>query len=244
MTAGPAGATYLVYMYSNIAIDFGRAATIADAAYVALRNAIVFGELPAGHRLLERELALRLAVSRTPIREALRRLSEEGLVSGVPNRGFVVRTVGLQEAEHVYTVRQPLEVLAAQLAAGRCTPRDLAELEGCLVRAERAAAAGDWRTVIQENNAFHDLIARASGNPVLTRMLDLLRNQVNLVRMALWARMPSRPTETLRQHREILEALRRRDPQAAGAAAQAHLRSSWRSLWQALQKEGSGREPA
>jgi DNA-binding GntR family transcriptional regulator len=177
-------------------------------------------------------------VSRTPIREALRRLSEEGLVVGVPNRGAVVRTVTLEEAEHVYAVREPLEVLAARLAARRCTPRQVAELEGCLVRAERAAALGDRRTVILENNAFHDLIARASGNPVLTRMLDLLRNQVNLVRMALWARMPARPQETLRQHRRILEALRSGDPEAAAAAARAHLQSSWQSLRRALREEG------
>lgn len=220
-----------------LAVDLSRTATIADAVYQALRNAIVFGELPPGCRLLERELALELAVSRTPIREALRRLSEEGLVAGVPNRGVVVRTVTLEEAEHVYAVREPLEVLAARLAAQRCTPQQVAELEGCLIRAERAAALGDRRTVILENNAFHDLIAHASGNPVLARMLDLLRNQVNLVRMALWARIPTRPQQTLLQHRRILEALRSGDPEAASTAARAHLQSSWQSLRRALREE-------
>lgn len=224
---------------SGLAVDLTRTATIADAVYETLRNAIVFGQLPPGRRLLERELALELAVSRTPIREALRRLSEEGLVVGVPNRGAVVRTVTLQEAEDVYAVREPLEVLAAELAARRYTAAQAAELEGCLLRAERAASEGDWQTVIQENNSFHDLIARASGNPVLTRMLGLLRNQVNLVRMALWARKPGRPQETLRQHREILEGLRSGDPDAAASAVRAHLQSSWQSLRQALQEEGS-----
>lgn len=220
-----------------LAVDLPRPATIADSVYQALRNAIVFGELPPGRRLLERELALELAVSRTPVREALRRLAEEGLVSGVPNRGFVVRTVTLEEAEHVYAVREPLEVLAARLAARRCSPRQVAELEECLRRAERAARVGDWRTVVLENNAFHDRIAHASGNPVLARTLDLLRNQVNLVRMALWARRPDRPHETLRQHRRILEALRSRDPQAAATASRAHLQSSWHSLRRALRQE-------
>lgn len=221
-------------------MDLSRTGTIADAVYQALRSAIVFGQLPPGRRLLERELAVELAVSRTPIREALRRLSEEGLVAGVPNRGVVVRTITLEEADHVYAVREPLEALAAELAARRCTAAQIAELEGCLLRAERAAQDGDWRTVIQENNAFHDLMARASGNPVLARMLDLLRNQVNLVRMALWARRPGRPQETLRQHREILEGLLSGDPREAARAVRAHLQSSWQSLRQALQEEVAG----
>lgn len=221
-----------------LAVDLSRTATIADVVYQAIRNAIVFGELPPGRRLLERELALGLRVSRTPIREALRRLAEEGLVAGVPNRGVVVRAVTLEEAEHLYAVREPLEVLAARLAARRCTSRQGAELRRCLVRAERAAALGDWRTVIMENNAFHDLIARTSGNPVLARVLDLLRNQVNLVRMALWTRIPTRPQETLREHRRILEALRSGDPDAAAEAARAHLESSWQRLRRALREEG------
>jgi len=222
-----------------LAVDLSRTATIADAVYQALRNAIVFGELPPGRRLLERELALGLAVSRTPIREALRRLSEEGLVVGVPNRGVVVRTVTLEEAEHVYAVREPLEVLAARLAARRCTPRQVAELEGCLVRAERAAALGDRRTVILENNAFHDLIARASGNPVLARMLDLLRNQVNLVRMALWTRIPTRPQEALRQRRGRVAAPRAGAPRPAAAAVRARRQGAWQSLGRALREEGA-----
>lgn len=224
--------------YVSMAVDLSSAATIADAVYQTLRSAIVYGELPPGRRLLERELALQLAVSRTPVREALRRLEEEGLVSGVPNRGLVVRMVTLEEAEHVYAVREPLEVLAARLAAERLTPPQMAELRRCLMRARRAAALGEWRTVILENNRFHDVVARASGNPVLARVLDIMRNQVNLVRVALWSRIPTRPQETLRQHGEILAALRAGDPEAAAEAARTHLESSWETLRRAYHEEG------
>lgn len=220
-----------------LASHLARPATIADRVYEALREAIVFGELPPGQRLLERELALQLGASRTPVREALRRLAEDGLVSGEPNRGLAVRTLTLEEAEHVYAVREPLEILACRLAARRCSPRQLAILERCILRARRAARASDWRRVILENNAFHDEIAAASGNFVLTRILGLLRNQVNLVRMALWARQPDRPYETFREHWQILEALRSRNPEAAASAGRAHLRSSWRSLCRALRGE-------
>jgi DNA-binding GntR family transcriptional regulator len=217
-----------------VAVQADELVTAADAVHRTLRRAIMAGELLPGHRLLEVELAKELAVSRTPIREAFRRLATEGLVRATANRGVVVHTVTLEEASHVYAVREALETLATRLAARHASSELVEELEESLGRAELAALRDDHRAMALENNAFHDRIARASGNPVLGRMLELLRGQIDLVRVALWSRAPGRPRVTLRQHRRILQALRQGKGDAAAAAARLHLRSSWAALQRSM----------
>ncbi|CAG7648466.1 GntR family transcriptional regulator [Actinacidiphila bryophytorum] len=177
----------------------------AEAVLGSLKHAILTGELKPGQALVEADLAERLQVSKTPVREALKALAASGLVTTSAYRGAVVREVDQAHARCVYDMRLLLEPAAAarSAAAGR-VGQDAAE---ALDQADRAADTADRSLA---NRAFHRALYAGCGNPLLVKSLDDLRDQTALLSSAAWSRQPSWELEAA-EHRAILEAAAARD---------------------------------
>jgi DNA-binding GntR family transcriptional regulator len=198
-----------------------QADSVVGLAYDQLRALILAGDLEPGSRLAQADLAERLGVSRTPVREALRRLAGEGLVEFHANRGFWTADIGLDAVLRRLEVRAILEPGIARLAARRRTDEDLAALAAAI---EREAAAPDAAAAHDASRDFHVLLARATGNAELERTLDALWI-VEVGRRLMSRRDATHDWRTLdvEEHREVLEAVRERDAERAGDLMRRHV---------------------
>lgn len=220
--------------------SFDRPGLIRDGVYAHLKGEILSGHLPGGARLAEIALAERLGVSRTPVREAVQRLAQDGLVEVVPNRGARVRTVTPAEVEDTYAVREALDGLAARLAAAHRSERDLRRMREALARMD-GAGPRDYEAQVQADLEFHAAVAAASGNPTLQNVLSGLEE--NVARLKLLSREHNQDPGTREGHRRILAAVAAGDGDAAEAAARAHV-SAFRRLILSELPAGSGRPAA
>jgi DNA-binding GntR family transcriptional regulator len=231
--------------------------TKADEIALVLEEAIVSGELEPGEVLRQEELSERFAVSRTPVREALRRLAALGLVSFVPNRGVRVRTVSHAELHEAFLVRAELESLATEIAAPKFTEADLRELEQAeeafsnATQALRARPRGEeerWRLThdwVNANHGFHDVIYRVADAPLIERLAKSARRSFS--GHAVWAPGGSE-TDALyerndNEHRAIIAALRARNAAGARALAREHVLHSFELLVHVLEQVGNGDRP-
>ena len=193
----------------------------SGSVYERLRQAIVDGDLPAGSVLAEQELAARYGVSRTPVREALTALVHEGLaVKRVATR-TTVAPLSIREIRQVHDVRERLEGLIARDAASGASERDHAELRRLVELMERLD--GQDREVARLGEQFHAAVAVASGNAIARAMLRTVRAHVDRYRV-LSTRRPGRASETVREHRDICEALVSRDAELAERLMREHVR--------------------
>lgn len=193
-----------------------------DAVTDAMREAILDGVLGPSTWLREDEIAQALEVSRTPVREALRRLSDEGLAVKTAHQGTVVAALSLEDVLALYVVREHLEGLAARLAAAR-QPAGLVERLRDLNDQMRAAhAAKDVPTLARVNLDFHRALRDASSNPYLGRFLLQVEHAVRRLTASTF-QAPGRAEEVLREHEGIIEAIAAQDPDAAERAAKAHM---------------------
>lgn len=201
-----------------------RTEPVALQAYRALRQGILQGQFKAGSRLIETEVAEMLGISRTPVREALSKLEAEGLVDLLPTGGMVVRDIEA-ELEEIYGLRQRVEGYAAYLAALRITPEALAGLEEVCKRARAAVDTRPLEERAELNNTFHRLLTEASGSARLIRLTSGYREYF-LNQQIL--RFYDRDTSLRRheQHRQIVEALRQRDPERAERLVVEHFQSA------------------
>jgi len=204
--------------------DFEDAGTTADAVYEALRRSILDGELAPGQRLRSDALANELAVSRTPVREALRKLEAEGLVQAARS-GLVVRALSEEDLHEIFYVREALEGMAARLAAENATRADIEELEALVEDMEAVAARGDIATLRGLTGEFHALVCRASRNRRLIEALAALLDQVRQVRSSTLY-MEGRPADAVAEHRGLVQAIAQRDAERAETLARAHRRKT------------------
>lgn len=196
----------------------------SDRAYSALREEIVSGVLPAGTLLAEVEQSERLGVSRTPVREAISRLVADGLAVASTGRGTVVSSISLDDVEHLFELRIPLEVQAAKLAAQRAEPAVFAALAGQFadVAAAGVTSSASYYPLAE---ALDRTIDDAVANPYLGTALKGLR--LHLVRVRRLAQdQPGRLTESAGEHQSICAAIAAGDAGLAGAATEVHLRRS------------------
>jgi DNA-binding GntR family transcriptional regulator len=194
-----------------------------DAVTAALREAILDGVLPPSTWLREDEVSQAFGISRTPAREALRRLADEGLANKTANQGTVVALLSLEDILALYVVREDLEGLAARLAAFRRPPKIVTELANC--QAGMASATDDPSRLMQLNLTFHRLIRQAAGNSYLDRFLTQLEHAVRRLPVTTFAH-PGRPERALEEHAAIIDSIRKGDGAAAEAAARAHMRQA------------------
>jgi len=198
--------------------------TAVDAVYEVLRRSILDGELPPGHRLRSDVLANELKVSRTPVREALRKLETEGLVDA-SRSGLVVRQSSEEDLVEIFYLREALEGMAARLAAENATRAEIDELHALFEDMEAVAARGDIALVRKLTGEFHLLVCRASHNKRLIQSLQGLLDHVRQAQSSTLY-MPGRPADALKEHRALLRAIEKRDPDLAETLARQHRRKT------------------
>jgi DNA-binding GntR family transcriptional regulator len=198
---------------------------LVDEATEALRDAILAGRLRSGTRLRQTDLAARIGISRTPIREALGRLQQEGLVEILPAAGVRVAVLNLREAAELYDVREALDGLAARLAARRIDAAGLAALQRSLARMARCLERGDANQWFPAHVAFHDGIVKAGGNARLQSLSSLVRLSIRHFHPLL-LRTANRLEDAFREHRAIFAAIAARDEAEAERRAREHIASA------------------
>jgi DNA-binding GntR family transcriptional regulator len=194
----------------------------SERAYQEIRGAMLSGALQQGTRLLENELASTLQMSRTPIREALKRLLAEELVSIEAGGSTVVRTIDLNEVAEIYAIRGALEGLATRLAAERITSSELARLRWLMGFMRDAANDENWLAWADANLRFHDVIYGAADNKRLRLMSRKLKDMVHRF-SATSATSPGGADEVLERHERIVLALEARRQDEAEEAARHHI---------------------
>ncbi|MFF0475980.1 GntR family transcriptional regulator [Streptomyces sp. NPDC004284] len=195
--------------------------SLRERVYVELRERIIEGDYPAGLRLVEREIADDLRVSRVPVREAMQRLESEGFLTVQPRRGSVVAEFGPEDAAYLFDVRENLEGLAARLAARNATPAPLRDLERLLARARKAAESGRLREAVSLNADFHRRIVELSGNPLLADLMAPLDSRLRRLFRLTSAQSDGEPM--CGAHERLYEAVRDHDEEGAEALARAHV---------------------
>lgn len=195
---------------------------LVDDATQALREAILRGRFPAGARLRETDLARQLGISRTPIREALGRLEQEGLIEVLPRAGVRVTLLNLDEAVELYDLREVIDGLAARLAARRADEAPLGRLRKTLGRMAQGLERQDPNQWFGAHVAFHDEILRASGNARLQRLLSVVRLSIRHFHPLL-LKTERRLEDADREHRGIFEAIAAHDAESAERLARAHI---------------------
>ena len=200
----------------------------SERVYLALRQRIVSGQLKDGCRLVETRLAARFNVSRTPVREAVKRLTADGLVAPDALKGLVVVAVGPEEVDEIFQVRGALDGLAAALAAERITADSVARLRRANDRVRAGLDAGDLAGMVEANLAFHSEIFAVAGNGTLTRIADGLNAFVSRTSSRSFG-SPERVREALVEHEEIVAALARRDGEEAARLSREHMHAARRS---------------
>ncbi len=183
--------------------------TLREKIVETVRNAIVNGQLPAGTRVAEPDLAGRFGISRTPIREAFRQLESEGFITVVPRKGAVVASLSPKDVADFYDLKAVLEGYAALRAAEHLTEKDLLRMESLNRQMEAASQKGDLRRVLSLHNEFHDVFLAACGNEKLRSIVQMLVMQFQRFRLIL--SMPGKIEGSVKQHSEIIEAFRKRD---------------------------------
>jgi DNA-binding GntR family transcriptional regulator len=210
---------------ANTAGGFAPSRSSASAAYDLLLSAIEDGQLPAGARLRESELATRFKISRTPVREVLRRLAMQGLATHVPNHGAVVATISEDQITELYLVRETLEGVAARLAASNTTPPEI-DLLYEMVENDRALIDRPL-DLAQSNRLFHARLCNAARNRYLTQTLGNLRLSLALLRGTTMS-APNRGAQAVEEHQAIIDFIAARRLDDAEEAARAHIRQAHR----------------
>lgn len=204
--------------------------SLGEEVFEILRDKILAGEYPLGEWLRQEEIGKQLGVSQTPVREALDRLVSEGLAERVPYRGVRVSTLTSEEIADIYAARMVLEVSLARVAAHNIVDEQLARLAGLVSEAQSLRSLGDMSRRRQLNIEFHFTLASASKNQVLERLYRLTLHQFPdwMIYEGMFrqeARLDERLTREIREHREILAALKERRSELAAERAARHIRN-------------------
>ncbi|MBM3130108.1 MAG: GntR family transcriptional regulator [Chloroflexi bacterium] len=209
----------------QLEIDLSARRPLRDEAYLVLRRVILTGQFKPGERLIEREIAAKMGLSRSPVREAFRRLEQERLVA-VNRQGVVVQALDPLQVEELYQVRQHLEVLVARLAARNFTPKHRQPLQEILQRMSAALAAHDQVQVAAESVRFHRALAETAGNRRLASLVAAVGEEIQRFR-SLNIQHSTRTAAAVREHRQIFAALAARDEERAARAMAEHIEHSW-----------------
>lgn len=195
---------------------------LRDIVFETLRTAILDGKLKPGERVMEVQLAEKLGVSRTPVREAIRKLELEGLLVMIPRKGAYVADVSIQDVLNVLEVRASLEGLAASLAADRISEEDIDLLRQNADEFEEMNRLNDRDGMVQKDTEFHSVLLNASGNNKLLSIVEGLSDYVQRFRVIYFTEY-SDAKNIMEEHRAILEAISERDGEKANQVAQDHI---------------------
>lgn len=195
---------------------------LRDVVFNTLRQSILTGELKPGERLMEIHLADKLGVSRTPIREAIRMLELEGLVTMIPRRGAEVAQITEKNLREVLEVRGALDALAVELACERITQEELEQLKKACDYFEEETKKGSANQVAQADVALHDIILKASRNEKLVQMIGNFSQQMYRYRLE-YVKDEAHYERLILEHQRIYEAIRDRDKERGAEAIRTHI---------------------
>ncbi|MBB2182599.1 GntR family transcriptional regulator [Lachnospiraceae bacterium MD1] len=194
-----------------------------------IREDILAGVYKENEELKENTIGLELGVSRTPVREALRQLELEGLVTIIPNKGAYVTGITSKDIHDIYMIRSYLEGLCAKWACDHITEAQIEALDEVLYLSDFHARRGHNEQLVELDNKFHELIYKASGSKILEHVLTDFHHYVERVRKITLSR-PSRATKSSAEHAAILDAIRRRDGKLAEALANEHIMNTIQNI--------------
>lgn len=210
---------------------------LRDIVCEAMRQAMVDGVFHPGERLMEIQLAEDLGVSRTPVREAIRKLELEGFVVIIPRRGTYVADISIRDINEVYEIRIALDVLAAGLAAARISSEDFLKLNDYLRKIEECIENNDTDKLVELDVAFHDVLYHASNNKRLVGIISNLREQMTRIRTRSM-NYRDRRHETFQEHKKLVAAIADKNIEEAKRIAREHLENAERTLLMSI-KENS-----
>ncbi len=194
-----------------------------------LRELIMSGKLQEGDKIKEDTLCSSMGISKTPLREALRVLSVEGLIRLVPNRGSFVSTPTFEEIREMFDVMSVLEGVCARAAAEKMGEKDLAALEKLHKKLEENHQRKAQREYIRINNQYHSFVQKLAGNRTLNQIVNGLRQKILLYRYQS-LNLPERFAQSIQEHRDLLEAFRNKDPKKAETLMRRHLKKQCEAL--------------
>lgn len=195
---------------------------LRDVVFNTLREAILRGDLVAGERLMELQLAAKLGVSRTPIREAIRMLEQEGLAITIPRKGAIVAGMTEKDMQDVLEIREALEELSVQVACDKITDEEIEKLQKNMKNFEHSLKSGDLKKMAQADVEFHDVIYQATDNPKLINMLNNLREQMYRYRVE-YLKNPENHEQLLKEHEAIYKGIVEKDKQAVTNMIRRHI---------------------
>ena len=194
-----------------------------------LTRAIVEGHLPPGSRIVEADIARRMGISRAPVREAARRLERQGVLVSRPRHGFAVRTISVQEIDDLYEVRLSIELTSIELACRKADDAGLARVKALVDTMVRDAATQPQDERITSDLELHTLICELSGNAHLRRIYQNTQTELRMI-IALIDAVYHDPATVASLHYPIVDALMKRDAEAAKAAMRVHLEDAWKNV--------------
>lgn len=223
-------------MSMDFSVQMDEYLPLRDVVFNNLRQAILKGELKPGERLMEIALAERLGVSRTPIREAIRKLELEGLVTMIPRRGAQVANITKKDLNDVLEVRLGLENLAIEKVCSLRSEEDLARLKAASDKFLKTIEEGDLTKLAEADMAFHEIIYQASDNLRLNQVLSNLREQIYRYRIEYLKEEDTR-NRLAKEHEEIYQAIRDRDVERAKALTNTHIENQRVMIMKSIEEE-------
>lgn len=216
-------------MTDNLELQTAAYLPLRDVVFQTLRTAILKGDLKPGERLMELQLASKLGVSRTPIREAIRMLEQEGLAVMIPRKGAEVARMTEKDMEDVLQIRCSLEELAVRLACRSITQMEMQELRVAMEQFREKTNTDDIAVIAQADVNFHDVLYRSADNPKLLGLLNNLREQMYRYRVE-YLKNPSIYPQLISEHYRLYEAVRGKDEEKAAAYTRKHLENQAESM--------------
>ncbi len=225
-------------MKEDIRLDSTSNLPLREVVFLRLRQAILQGELQPGERLMEIQLANQLGVSRTPIREAIRKLELEGLVSMKPRRGAEVASITIKDMQDVLEVRGTLEELAVELCCAKEDDSWIEELKNANKVFEAAVKSGELLIIADADVNFHDIIYKATGNRRLIQIVNNLREQIYRYRLEYIKNEEARK-ELIEEHEKIIGYISRKDKDGAKEAMRKHIANQEKDIAGAIKRHES-----
>ena len=223
-------------MTDNLTLNMDAYLPLRDVVFHTLREAILKGDLKPGERLMELQLAAKLGVSRTPIREAIRMLEQEGLAVTIPRRGAEVAKMTEKDMQDVLQVREALDELAASIACALITEEEMEQLEQAAKDFEEATATKDVKRIADTDMVFHDIIYQATRYPKLVNILNNLREQMYRYRVEYLKDEQNYPV-LLKEHREILAGFKERNKDMVTDSMRKHVENQAEAVKTMIQNQ-------
>ena len=203
--------------------------SLSSRVFHTIRENILSGKYATDEELKEKNIGEELGVSRTPVREAIRKLELEGFVVMIPRRGTYVANLSIKDINDVYEIRISLDVLAAGLAAERINDDELETLQRLLVEIGQHIEENNMDKIVEVDIAFHDVLYQASRNERLCNIINNLRKQITVIRGRSMM-YPGRLADTMEEHRALVDSIAARDVERAQNAARIHLENAEHTL--------------